>query len=102
MSEPSSNPSRAFQTSARSRRRVVKPKKWLTVLLLILLLAIGTALFFVLRYALKNGFGRADQPAQTDAVTVSWKKEAPSEQAGRVLAAQLKEKGLILPDLSAA
>lgn len=101
MSELPSNNSRAFQTSARSRRRVIKPKKWLTVLLLILLLAIGTALFFVVRYALKNGLdGKREitepmQESRTEAAV-------PSEEGFRELQAALRGEGLILPAPAAA
>lgn len=95
MSDTVPNNTRAFQTSSRSRRRVIKPKKWLTVLLLILLLVIGTALFFVVRYALKNGLG------EKEAVEESLAYGAPSEEAARLLAEALKEEGLILPDLPA-
>ena len=100
MSEPSSNNSRAFQTSARSRRRVIKPKKWLTVLLLILLLLIGTALFFVVRYVLKNGLGTKEESSEPVEQTLA--QGAPSEEAARLLTEELLGEGLILPDIPAA
>ncbi len=99
MSEPSSNNSRAFQTSARSRKRVIKPKKWLTVLLLILLLLIGTALFFVVRYVLKNGL---DKKESTEPVKETLAQGAPSEEAMQLLQEELLAGGLILPDIPAA
>ena len=99
MSEPSSNNSRAFQTSARSRKRVIKPKKWLTVLLLILLLLIGTALFFVVRYVLKNGL---DKKESTEPVKETLAQGAPSEEAVQLLQEELLAEGLILPDIPAA
>lgn len=99
MSELPSNNSRAFQTSARSRKRVIKPKKWLTILLLILLLVIGTALFFVVRYVLKNGL---DGKENTEPVQQTLAQGAPSEEAARMLTEQMRSEGLILPAPAAA
>lgn len=100
MSDTLPNNNRAFQTSARSRKRVIKPKKWLTVLLLVLLLFIGTALFFVIRYALKNPAGSTESTAEPVKETLAG--AVPSEEAAQLLQEALKQEGLILPDLSAA
>ena len=102
MSENLPNTNRAFQTSARSRKRVVKPKIWLTILLLVLLLLIGGALFMTLRYVLRS---RAGAQTGGQAARPAVKRElafAPSEEGLRQLQAQMLQEGLILPDAAAA
>lgn len=42
--------SRAFQSSARSRKRVIKEHKWLIVPLVLLVLILAAALYLVIRY----------------------------------------------------
>lgn len=45
---------RTFQTGSRSRRKVVGERKWLTVLLLVLLLLIIFGLYLAVSYMLKT------------------------------------------------
>ena len=42
--------SRAFQSSARSRKRVIKEHKWLILPLVLLVLILAAALYLVIRY----------------------------------------------------
>ncbi|MBO4873207.1 MAG: hypothetical protein J5496_07310 [Lachnospiraceae bacterium] len=104
MSEPLSHNTRAFQTSARSRRRVVKPKKWLTALLLVLLLLIAAAFFFVIRYTLKKGQNPPESTAAgaADPVSRTMTEAFPSETGFLRLQRDLQREGLILPDPAAA
>ena len=97
MSDSSQYNSRAFQTSARSRKRIIKPKKWLTVLLLFLLLLIGVALFFTVRYALKNGFGGDAPETTTEEPSRAQVSVFPSEEAGEAWQLLLLKEGLVLP-----
>ena len=65
MSENNQNDNRTFKTSSRSRKRVRRQKSWLIIPLVLLLLLIMTALFFVVRYAIRHFSG---SPAESTPV----------------------------------
>ncbi len=87
MGENTQDNNRAFQTSARSRKRVIKSKPWLTVILLLVLLAIGCAMFFVVRYTVRNVLPSSQA---TNAVSYNWGTELPADfaETGDVLTAE--------------